>query len=107
MTIEPQNPISYAEVIQRIAQHKDAMLVDPYFKLDQIMDIVNYTSVSRVLTSEKIGKAAVAGLAKAMAQIVVGRSFEIRVGKKDLHDRCIVPPDGNVDFIGTSLSGGG
>jgi hypothetical protein len=73
--LEPQNPISYAETIRRIAHHEDALLIDPYFKLDQLMDVVHYTSVTRVLSSVKLKKPEIAGLAKAMDSITVGRAF--------------------------------
>lgn len=42
-----------------------------------------------------------------MEGITVERPFEIRVGTKELHDQYLVPDDGDVDFVGTSLGGVG
>lgn len=103
--LDPKDPFSYARVIGRIARHGNALIADPYFRLDQLLDIVQRTEVTRVLTSTKISKAERAALATAVQSLNLPRSFEIRVADgKEMHDRYFIPAKGPVEFLGTSLN---
>lgn len=53
VTLSPEDPIAYARAIERIASHGDAMLVDPYFGLDDLLPVVMNTGVTRLLVSER------------------------------------------------------
>lgn len=108
VVLDPEDPLSYAQLIGRVASHGKALLADPYFRLDQLLHILHRTSVTRILTSAKgkDGESNRAALATAMATIPVDRDFEIRFND-DFHDRYVIPGQGSVDLIGTSLSGVG
>ena len=58
--LDANEPTSYATVVGKIAGVGDALLVDPYCRLEQLWDIARHTSVDRVLTSAAIGKEGVA-----------------------------------------------
>jgi hypothetical protein len=108
VTLSPDDPVAYARVIERIAKHRNAMLVDAYFRLDDLLTLVQYTSVARILTSTrgKDGPSRVAGLATGVTQLKLDRPFEIRT-TDDIHDRFVIPRTGDVDSLGTSLTGVG
>lgn len=109
VTLDTADPFSYARVIGRIAQRGDALLVDPFFKLDNLLDILVRTTVRGVLMSpqtSKTGKADIAGLGTALSRHSFDRKFEIRLAD-DIHDRYVIPRTGPVDMLGTSLSGVG
>jgi len=101
-----EDPFSYARVIGRIASRGDALLIDPYFKLDQLRDILVRTTVRGVLISSKTGKAEIAALGAALSKHSFEREFEIRIAE-EIHDRYIIPRSGDVDMVGTSLTGVG
>lgn len=104
VVLDPSDPFSYARVIGRIAALGEAMLVDPYFGLDQLSHIAFRTEISRVLTS--YGKESeLAGLATALDTIDLDRDFDLRVvDRHEIHDRFVIAGE-SVHFIGTSLSG--
>lgn len=106
ITLGTEDPFSYARVIGRIAQRGDALLVDPYFKLDHLLDILVRTTVRGVLISRKTGKGQLAGLETAISNNSLEREFEIRV-EEEFHDRYVIPRSGDVDMIGASLNGVG
>jgi hypothetical protein len=51
-----KGPLSYGRVIGRVAQHDRPMLVDAYFDVESVAEVVLHTSVSRILLAEKPGK---------------------------------------------------
>lgn len=97
-----ENPIAYPLVMQRIAGFDDAMLIDPYFKLDYFLHLVQQTKVTQLLVGPR---ADTNGLAMALATVPEDRKLEIRISD-GVHDRAVVAlPAGPVDLLGTSLSG--
>jgi hypothetical protein len=103
IVLDPDDPMSYAKLIGRIADVGDALLVDPFFGLDQLLVILQSTSVTRVLVGPKTKTGT---LAAALGSMTLPRSFAIRVSG-EVHDRFIIPKDGPVDALGTSLNGVG
>jgi hypothetical protein len=103
IVLDPTDPLSYAKVIGRIAEMGSALLVDPYFGLDQLLVVLQGTSVTRVLVGPKTN---IGALATATASLVLPREFIIRVSPQ-VHDRFVIPPAGGVDALGTSLNGVG
>lgn len=102
-----KGPLSYGRVIGRIAEHDRPMLVDAYFDVNSVAEILLHTSVSRILLTEKPakrGKARVAAVIAAIARFDLNdRPLEIR-SCEELHDRFVVPADGSIEAIGTSLN---
>lgn len=82
------------------------MIVDPYFRLPQLTDVVDLGTVTRVLTTKKIGKADVKRLAFGLRTLGESQPIEIRFAQ-DLHDRYLIPADGRLRGLGTSLHGVG
>lgn len=108
VVLNPDDPLAYSQLIGRVAEAGTAMIVDPYFRLDQLMSIAAHTIVTRVLTSDRIGKGDRASLADGIPRLTLARPFEVRIAFYDrMHDRLIIPDAGQVQFLGTSLSGVG
>jgi hypothetical protein len=103
IVLDPEDPLSYAKLIGRIADVGDALLVDPFFGLDQLLVILQSTSVTRVLVGPKTKTGT---LAAALTSMTLPRNFTIRVSG-EVHDRFIIPSAGAVDALGTSLNGVG
>lgn len=103
IVLDPKDPLSYAKLIGRIADVGDALLVDPFFGLDQLLIILQSTSVTRVLVGPKTKTGT---LAAALNSLTLPREFAIRVSG-EVHDRFIIPKAGPVDALGTSLNGVG
>ena len=102
-----KGPLSYGRVIARIAQHDRPLLVDAYFDVDSLAEVVLHTSVSRILLAEKPGKhgkARVAAVIGALTRFDLNdRPLELRACDH-LHDRFVVPTEGPLEAIGTSLN---
>jgi hypothetical protein len=96
--------LSYSRVISEISKYDECLLADPWFRVDNLPDLIDYTSCSRILTSENIGKSGKLALAVALKKITK-KKFEIRVSNsKEFHDRFIVPKSGAVIFVGISIN---
>jgi hypothetical protein len=108
VTLGPDEPFDYGRVLARIAEQRDALLVDPFLQADQLMDVVHRTAVTRVLVgSDRQYDAERRGLAEALSRTIgLDRPFYVGVSS-ELHDRYVIPPSGPVGFLATSLSRGG
>lgn len=102
-----KGPLSYGRVIGRIAEHDHPMLVDAYFDVNSVAEIILHTSVSRILLAEKPdkrGKSRVAAVIGALSRFDLSdRPLELR-SCTELHDRFVVPAEGPIEAIGTSLN---
>lgn len=99
ITLDPNSPFPYTKVIKRIAQYDKALLVDPYFDLEQLESILFATSVSRVLTSDRRADTRLKILATASQEVRSERPLEIRISRsKEMHDRYVIPSNGQVEF---------
>jgi hypothetical protein len=103
VVLDTEDRFAYAQIIHRIAQYEEPMLVDAYFKLDYLLHVVQQTSTARVLIGPK---ADVAGLTAALSSLPPDRKLEIRISD-EFHDRYVIPSGGSIDMLGTSLSGVG
>jgi hypothetical protein len=107
VVLDRADPFSYARLIGHLAKAKEGLLVDPYFRIDQLMTILNSTSITRVLLSKqhKGSTEARAALAVALDSPSLPRRIEIRAtSDPGLHDRLIVGEDGEVWTLGASLN---
>ncbi len=105
VVLEPGDPIALGRVVERLASSGDALLVDPYFRLDQLLLIIDRTVVTRVLTSERVDAEGLEGLQTSTERLTLPRPFEIRVASRELHDRYVIPATGAVTNIGSSMNG--
>jgi hypothetical protein len=105
IVLDPVDELSYARVIGAIHEAGPAALVDAYFKLDHLLDIVQRTEVARILIhSDRDKSGRLPALQQAVNTIRLPRRLEIRISD-EFHDRFVIPDFGSVRFIGTSLSG--
>lgn len=100
------DPMALARVIQRISATGPGMLVDPYFRFDQLLRVFQHSSITRVLTSEHLSKSDRDALVVGV-QALQGRAMEVRMGDKTLHDRHLIGDDGKVVALGSSMSSAG
>ncbi len=97
--------LASARVIQKIAELGPCAVVDPYFSIESLIEVLQLTEVHRVLTGTKdAGK--LAGLAAALGSQPPARLFEVRKSAT-FHDRFVIPDDGPLLFLGTSFTGFG
>jgi hypothetical protein len=84
LVLDPSDRLAYARLVTIITQMGPAMLVDPYFELDQMLLIVDHTAVTRVLMSdEHAGRKGIgARIGAALQTIKLPRSFEVRKAVK-------------------------
>lgn len=105
--LNSQDPFAYAKLVGHLAKAGAGLLVDPYFRLGQLMTILNGTSISRVLISKqhKRSKADRAELEIALDSASLPRPIQIRAsGDTAIHDRLIVGEHGEVWSLGASLN---
>ena len=103
--LEATDSTAFARVVGRIADAGSALLVEPYFRLDVLMPITEFTGVTRVLASERTDKASRDVLGLAIEKLVLDRPFQVRIASREVHDRYVIPDSGPVQFIGASLNG--
>jgi hypothetical protein len=101
--LDPSDPHAYVKVVGVLSELGEGLLVDPYFRYDQLETIVDHTEIRRVLTSKKTGNTALSQIQFALAVIDEDQRPEIRVAES-LHDRFAIGDNGAVVAIGTSLN---
>jgi hypothetical protein len=102
VVIDPENPFAYAQLMSRIASFEECLVVDPYLDQDQLLTLATFPTVTRILTSNKNSKSK-----KPVFGIVLGSAphLEVRMAEeKLLHDRIVIPSDGNALMLGSSLN---
>jgi hypothetical protein len=106
VVLSPDDPFAYAKALGAIADMGEVMIADPYFKAQQLIDISDIGTVARVLTSDKIGPAETTKLRALLTAVPNSRTLELRRAAS-FHDRFLIPDDGPVRGLGTSLNGVG
>ncbi|MFE7980814.1 hypothetical protein ACFUZA_01315 [Streptomyces cellulosae] len=101
--LDPSDPFAYVRVIGALSDIGEGLLVDPYFRFDQLETVVEHTQIRRILTSKKIGAPAISQLALALAVYDEPQRPEVRVAN-ELHDRFAISEGDKVIAIGTSLN---
>lgn len=106
ISLDPTDAFSYARVIGRLADLGEVLLVDPYFHVDHLEDVLLRTSINRILMSKRARRGDRAALAVALSQVDPESEIDVRIADRDrLHDRYAIPEHGDVVFLGTSLTG--
>ncbi|WP_454700009.1 hypothetical protein [Arthrobacter humicola] len=100
--IDPSNQFAYAQVMNKIAQIGESLVVDPYLNAETAIDLGQMDSVKRVLTGDRN----INRLRGRFSIIMRARSdFEIRyMEQKALHDRYVISDEGTVTVLGSSLN---
>lgn len=104
VVVDPSDKFAFTKVLHHFNNLGTAMLVDPYLRLEQFIEIAEFAPVNRILTSSKaIGK----DTAKKQYQRAVGTTegaIEVRF-IDSLHDRYYMPESGDLWTLGVSLNG--
>jgi hypothetical protein len=104
ITVMADDPLSYAQMMGRVAGHQDAMLVDAYLTADALFPLLARTRVTRFLTSRK-GRdqnQRIVEMMSLLERFNIGRTVQLRASN-DFHDRYIIPRSGPVETLGTSM----
>ncbi len=105
IVLDPKNPFAYAQALGGMSSVKNALLVEPWFRLEQLIVMAEFDNITRVLIGSKLKPAEYELLATGLAALSRERKLEIRKAQ-DLHDRYLIPADdGNVRMLGVSLGG--
>lgn len=103
--LENGDPFAYARAIAVLADIPDALIVDPYIRLEGLMDIMPLSSVTRILTSDERGKRGKKAHLFALANAARPGNRQIRIADVSrLHDRYFIPGTGPVRMISTSMN---
>jgi hypothetical protein len=108
VNLGPEERFSYSRLLARLGNLRDAMLVDRYLNHDQLMEVLDGSTITRVLIgNDRQLEAERRGLAAALSRSMgLDRPFYIGVSA-ELRDRFLIPPSGDVSFFGQVISGGG
>ncbi|AWZ07414.1 MULTISPECIES: hypothetical protein [unclassified Streptomyces] len=108
VVLSPTDPLVYTVLTRRLAAAGAGLLVDPYFKAEQLAWVLECTSIRRILISKKASAKERPMIAVALGTLPRGEDVEVRAtAGSDLHDRRIVAEGGGVQLIGSSLNGVG
>jgi hypothetical protein len=95
--LESNDPLAGADVYLGIRSAGACLVVDPFLRAPQLLDLVRYTDAARVLRSPRAND----DLTLVLRGTPAGR---IEVREIDgFHDRYIIPANGRVIMLGTSL----
>ncbi|WP_298870591.1 hypothetical protein [uncultured Microbacterium sp.] len=105
------DPFTYAELLTRVNDVQDAIVVDPYLPPDDLRALLRLDNIRRVLTldqraagldrEDRRTKLGIALGARPDVQLRFARSAD-----RELHDRLIMPSgQGDAMILGTSLGG--
>lgn len=108
VALSPDDPLVYTVLTRRLAVAGEGMLVDPYFKAENLQWILEATSIKRILISKKASTKERPIIAVALGTLTNGHEVEVRAtDDPNLHDRRVIAADGSVQMIGTSINGVG
>lgn len=103
VVLDKGDELASGRVIEEISQLGPCAVVDPYFSIDSLLQVVQSTEVARILTGT-VDEKKLAGLNSAVPRVEVERTFEVR--KSDaFHDRFVIPDAGPIWMLGTSFTG--
>ncbi|WP_395156863.1 hypothetical protein [Ilumatobacter sp.] len=108
VVLDRDDPVVLAKLFRELGEVGEALLVDPYFRIDHLMSVLQATEVNRILTSRKVSNADINALAIALGTLGSdARQVEVKVADRSLHDRHVIGVDGTVLLLGASLNGVG
>lgn len=102
VVIDPNDPFAYAQLMSKIAGFDSCMVIDPYLDVEQLLTLANFHTVTRILTgTSKLNQISpMFGLMAEKVPHLAVRSLT----QNELHDRFIIPTQGSVYMLGSSLN---
>lgn len=97
------NPLSYAALMSELAAAGSGLLIDPYIRREELMHIVQDTTLTRLLVSEKVKEHNVAAMRSFLGYVPADRGLDVRIVSEG-HDRYMKAEDGQVFIIGSSMN---
>lgn len=105
IVLDPANPFAYAQALEALGSRGPSMLVEPYFRLKQLMSVAQLNNIGRVLLGTRISKNDEAVLATGLVALPAALRPRLRAAE-NLHDRYLIPAgDESVLMLGASLGG--
>ncbi len=103
--LDGQDPLAWGSLVGTIAEIGECLIVDPYLKPEQFLDIAKFTGTTRVILRRPKGEGDL--VRWRIHQALPGVSVDIRIiDPEHIHDRYIVGETA-VYSIGCSLAGVG
>jgi hypothetical protein len=100
--IDPKSPFRYADVEQQYRDERNDLLVDPYFRLEELKWALGRASIRRVLTSKSSALTFDSFVHESENPVL----FEVRsLPDELLHDRAITRLGGALLLMGQSTNG--
>ncbi len=106
VVLDSEDPFAYGKLIAHLVKAGDGLLIDPYFRVEQLLTILIHTDITRVLLSKqhKGSREDRTAIRVALSSAPLPRNIEIRASSDDaLHDRLVVGENG-VWLLGASLN---
>lgn len=100
LVLESGDPFAYPRLLERMAQLPELLVVDPYFRLEQFIDVHELRNVRRVLLGNRISAGERMALTRALP---IAPGLEARSTDR-VHGRFLIPEAGEVWQIGTSVN---
>lgn len=103
VVLDANNELSYPILVQKLAEVGDAILIDPYLRVDQLLAVRAYTTVSRVLVSNQLSQEDRIAMA-VLVENSTDQLLELRMADRGvLHDRMVLG-ERHAFTIGTSIN---
>jgi hypothetical protein len=103
LLLDPDDPLSYPQLVTRLSGDQRTMIADPYIRLSELHQLISETTVTRVLTSSKIGEGERRGMAALASR--ASRAVEVRLtDEPSWHDRYVLEGE-RLWLLGASVNG--
>lgn len=104
VTVDPSDKMAFARLLNQFNNLGPGLLIDPYLRLEQFLEVAEATPVTRVLTSSRaFGTDPQRRLYQRALSAADGKIQVRHIDK--LHDRHYIPETGNIWMLGVSLNG--
>jgi len=101
--VDPKDPLAYARIFNLVSLQSVGLLVDPYLKFPQLVDLSEVTAVRRILISDHDLSKTKPTFAHALSALA--DPPEVRyLPLQRLHDRFFISDQGQVLSFGSSLN---
>jgi hypothetical protein len=105
--LEGDNPLAYGALLGRLSEATNLMVVDPYLRAEQLLDLLKHTDLRRVLIGDGVKKGERVAMQTLLSAPSWSESVELRIAERgEIHDRIFVS-DLTVNTLGTSMNGVG
>lgn len=107
MYLGADDPLSYPLLVGTLAVAEAGLLVDPFLKVEQVVDLHQHTRINRLLvgSGERHRRDNVA-ISRYLQDRNDDDQVEVRMSGQ-LHDRVFIEPNGSLSMLGTSMNGVG